>query len=552
MQQILENYYPEFSELTSTQVQEVRERLRAHYTSTFPDLDTSPNSVFGDLWLTPAATHIAAMDMALERYKSDLDLANVAEGIVWDCDFVERYLQNFAPTAQWDLTSYGTVRIVVSSPEAFTMPRHMTINSGETTYRLRLAEEGPLYVLPPDSELDPGINQVVLVPTTTAWIIDVPVYGTQTEVTAPTVGTSFTLSEYFDAIVSVVAVADFHTGDVTHTLSSIARLTRETVYAATLSTKGGVRSFMRRNFPSFLGASPVVMGDMTSTRDNALKPVDLYLRSSQTFKDSIVVRAELVGTRFEAPLRTPAIPLLLGTVTTTAGNVPQSAVNFYYRSEESARSELYSSAYSDLQNLWFSVEMPFDPDSGDPLITTELIEGVEYVDFTVEYYQDPGFKAASAMFTSETNAPMYMDVLPKIPIVCRINALNIRYKRSPGTSVKLSHAKTEIVKYINSVMFPDLISSVRISDSMFYAGVVDVLSLDVTANILYCPANKTMVDDPEAGLTAAMNSSVDAQLTNVLSISDLKELHTPEATAKASPENMQYFILEENVAFEEV
>jgi hypothetical protein len=36
----------------------------------------------------------------MERFMSDLDLEQVASGVVYNCDFISKYIQNFAPVDQ--------------------------------------------------------------------------------------------------------------------------------------------------------------------------------------------------------------------------------------------------------------------------------------------------------------------------------------------------------------------------------------------------------------------------------------------------------------------
>ena len=79
---------PDFSELTQEKLYETRERLVDYIRVKFDDVDLNPNTVVGDLIVTPQTYTIAALETGMERFMSDLDLGNVAEDVIWNCDFV--------------------------------------------------------------------------------------------------------------------------------------------------------------------------------------------------------------------------------------------------------------------------------------------------------------------------------------------------------------------------------------------------------------------------------------------------------------------------------
>lgn len=555
MQQILQHYYPRLDEVSPETIRETRVRLRNHYRAKFEDLDMDPNSVFGDLWLTPAATHIAALDIALTRYKSDLDLANVAEGVIWDCEFVEKYLKNFAPTTGWDTSAYGVARLTFNAGTSLSLPRNLLFDAGGSIYRMRLPEEGPLHVREQGTLPTPGVNEVFLTATNTAWIVDVSLVGSETDEDPPQEGTSLSLSQKIPGLVSAVALHTFSTGGVSLNLSSIARITRETVYAATLGTKGGVSSFFRRTFPSYIGVHTTCHGDDVMVRPSSIRPVDIYTRSMQLVLDNINIRMKLNGSFFEGEIFLPAIPLLFGQV--TSANAPGvfigDHVEFFYKSSDEARAPGWSGAYSTLQRIWMRVEMPLDPVTNDPLIITE-IEGVdEYAVFNIPYYQDPGFRAAADLLQSEENKPVYTDLLVKSPCVVHVNSLVVRYKRKPGTKVAITSAKNDIRDYVNTVMFPQVFSDARIADIMFFSGAVDVLNIQISAEIRYSPANKMFTDLPDpSDFTSAAATAVSMPVTNINTTEGLKITYIPEVTAAVSPENMHYFLPVDNITLEEV
>ena len=90
-------YFPKPGELSAADLQSMRDRLNTFGRIAFPDIDMRPDSVFGAYALTPLACFLAGLEEAMRRFRSDLQLGNVADGIIYDCDFVTAFLQNWAP-----------------------------------------------------------------------------------------------------------------------------------------------------------------------------------------------------------------------------------------------------------------------------------------------------------------------------------------------------------------------------------------------------------------------------------------------------------------------
>jgi len=104
---------PLVREISPAYIQNVRERLAAYIKSQVPSADTDPNTPFGDLMLTPLATTVASLEIAAGRMFSDLDLENVAQNKIYNCDFVRKFLRNFAVVERNKLTARGIVRLAL-------------------------------------------------------------------------------------------------------------------------------------------------------------------------------------------------------------------------------------------------------------------------------------------------------------------------------------------------------------------------------------------------------------------------------------------------------
>jgi len=113
----LTDYLPQVEEISDETLLDVRGRIETYLRSRYADsLDMSPNSVFGDLILGPLAYLVASFEMAASRIFSDIDLANVAEGQIYNCDFVKEYLENFGLAQRSTTPATGVVQVSFSEP----------------------------------------------------------------------------------------------------------------------------------------------------------------------------------------------------------------------------------------------------------------------------------------------------------------------------------------------------------------------------------------------------------------------------------------------------
>ena len=58
---LIETYMPDFSELTQEELYDTRERLEQYIRVKFDDIDLDPNTVVGDLIISPQTYTIAAL-----------------------------------------------------------------------------------------------------------------------------------------------------------------------------------------------------------------------------------------------------------------------------------------------------------------------------------------------------------------------------------------------------------------------------------------------------------------------------------------------------------
>ena len=112
------DYMPDIDSLSAEELAEVRDRLKTYLVSKpeFADIDMRANSVVGDLILSPLAHIIASLEVAMNRVLSDVDLGNVSQGTIYNCDFVKQYLNNFGEGQVYEYPSTGIVQLSFSDP----------------------------------------------------------------------------------------------------------------------------------------------------------------------------------------------------------------------------------------------------------------------------------------------------------------------------------------------------------------------------------------------------------------------------------------------------
>ena len=104
---LVSTYFPKADELTSEQLLSARTRAETVLREVYPTIDVRPGSPLGDVVLSPFAMLIAMLEVGVQRFTSDLDLENVAAGTIYNCDFVERFIKNFAVFPQLSLKALG-------------------------------------------------------------------------------------------------------------------------------------------------------------------------------------------------------------------------------------------------------------------------------------------------------------------------------------------------------------------------------------------------------------------------------------------------------------
>lgn len=568
-------YWPDPDELTSAQIAAARARLAAEVLRFDPEIDTRPNTPFGDLHLNNLARLLAADEVGHARFMSDLDLENVANGIIWNCDFVRAYLKNFAVVDQATLQSSGVVRLTFNADQAYTVDRRARYQFGGDTFSLRLPYPGPLELYPVGTTPPSNTNCRVLTQVDeSAWAVDVAVVGTMTtQVESGAAGaTDYPIAE----LTAIVAQYDFESGLPPSGLPELARMARETHYAASLTARGPAARYLKKNFPDLRVVSPVMTGDAEMVRDVA-NPlgvgagyVDAHIQSSgHAGADShyLTLRyypeeGHYIG---ELDLVNPP-QRILSMVSAAEAGVPlglgTAAVDIYSASTNPADAPLAQAAYTVYEKLWVAVAMPRDT-AGEPRLTNTLdADGNETHRFLVTYEADPMLPVVTDDILSPSVRPQGVNVLVRglVPVV--IDDLLITYTRAPGVTMKLDAAKANILAYLRALGYPEVYSDSRVGDEMFYAGASDLVSVTCAAHVQWSVASKFLkvpATDPRGGLAAADAVSVTAAAITISSskglIPSYQDPHLGTASqtyCSVGPRNVGYIIADDALRFSEI
>jgi hypothetical protein len=570
----INTYFPDVADVTQDQLLSARQRLDTILKQKYPNLDTRPNSVFGDLGLAPYAYLVACHEIAMDRFMSDLDLEQVANGVIYNCDFVRKYIQNFATVDQATLKSSGVIRLVFCADSSYTIDRRARfLFDTDNEFTLRLANPGSLDILPVGSVPAPYTNEYSLKQISeTEYAIDIGVVGTMVSQVAP--GDVATTDYAVTDLTSIVAVTTFEFGLPTESLATLAAKTREAFYSATLTTRAGANNYLAREFPDLAATSPILPGDTAAVRA-AVNPLgvangkmDICVQSknfgttvSQTLQLSYSASGAS-GPAYYGKLDLIEVPQVIDSIqyagdTTLDLGIKGATgdITILSKSTNSAKAPLLTAAYSAYEDYWIRIVAPSA--SGFDFNPINDIDGSQYNYFTVNYRADPLVKVVSDTLGSSDLTPVGVDVLVKGYVPIYINSLLITYTKKPGVRVALETARSEIYNYFKTLGYNKIYAASKIYDAMYYAGADDVVSISVNSQIQWSISDKIIqassTADPsgQTGFDAAYAAALPLPATVYNNLSATAAF---EATTYSVMEarNRGYYLPLENILFSEV
>lgn len=595
----IKTYMPAAAELTRDELYSTRERLASYCLSVAPDVEVNPNSVVGDLIVSPQAFVITAIEKGLDRFMGDLDLANVANGNIWNCEFVAKWIENFAVNYSGQLRASGVVRLTFTESKQYVLDRSLRFISGGNIFSLYLPNLGPYVIYRPNDILPEATNGTVLIDTGSGtYFADVVVLGEvleeeeeetqatsdadeeeeeegteeeeeEEEGTEPqdefmTAGTSLELSTPIPELDSAVALAKFDKGTETISISDLAKRARTTMHSASLNTRNGAIQYVRSICPFIEGVYATHNGDREMLRDfdnpfaSSMGCLDLYVRSKgynytevQTLKlylndDETAFEGDFpyVGQPYHIESVThtdvPEIPDLVHVITSTFSPLPSTGTQHPGA----------IAAYTTREKLYISIPDVTD-EIGDSRFNPIIEEdGRRSTIFTITYQTDPMLPEISQTVENEDYRPVNTSILVRgfIPVI--IDQFEVVYVRQPGVLPDLDTAFTRIKEYMGNLGAPDVYSEAEIAHIMHDCGVKYMKGINVKARVQWVVGEK--LQDRTGEIVDSMQLEI--RNSDGLRISYPAENITlrPTDMYVCSPRNIRYWYMEGSLTFKEV
>lgn len=570
MYDLIAEYFPDIEELTPVQLSSARASVVDYLRPHFPDHDMSPGSVFGDLYVSPAAAFFAAMTVSQNRFMSDLDLENVANGVIHSCAFVERYLGNFAVKDVSTLQSSGLVRLTFSEDKTYTVNKGVKFkfSSDDIFYpRLPSMATDTFVILPSGSIPDTSRNEVALSQTSlTTWAVDIPLTGKMTAAVAR--GETGLASVVQPELVGIVAAAEFDYGLPPASLSTLAEMARRTAYAASVGSRNSTRSFVVNQWPETKVVSVITSGDYEMQRTVpgtsialAAPAADIIFRSRRDYQqESQTVRLAFDSTLrvFRGKVNFLHRPCKIDTVVSADNPELVLPSVVLYSQVQSPRFPGSTGCGTTHEEFWLHVTPPEAEDETILIARSDDAAG-SYAMFTVTYRTDPLLEPVSAMLTSDDNAPVGVDIAVKAGPMIMIHSLTIGYRRKPGATMALDAARAEIASYVNGVGWPELFSEAAMVESMYAAGALRTQSIAYDATLTVTPAHRRFAPDFDPTIDSdwdAAGNSLICPSAEIDSAESMRPATVMTGTSNGvaelyavSDRNIRYYLPAENIYF---
>lgn len=567
----INDYVPATEELTVEEVQDVRDRLVQYSSEAFPDLVSAPGTVLGDLIVTPQSYTIAALEHGLDRIMSDLCLENVANGVVYNCDFVSSYLKNFCIDQSEYYPSSGIVRLTFSEDKQYNLDRSTQFKIDDQIFTIYLPNNGPFVCYSSQQLIPEGTNGSRLKYASNGrWFCDIPVIGNVGETNIPA-SSDVSISTYIPELLAAVTLVAFSDGVQTNTVEALAKKAQTTMYSATLNTRNGAVQYVKSTCPFVESVFAVKNGDRELLRDwrnpygMSQGCLDLYARSnSYEFTEQQVLKLVLNSTPdengdtwFEGYWSYVGQPYHLESITHQDVDLIQLPHKILSSNDKNLGA---TAAYTQNEKLYVKVKNILQ--NGDSIYTTFIEEGEIYAYFTITYQTDPMLPAISQTLENEDYAPINSSILVRgfIPVI--IEDFQVVYVKKPGVVPNLEKAENDIKIYLSKVGAPHSYTDAEISRIMDEAGVAYTKNVKVQARVQWSVADMVLSYGNTVDISNPGDESIMEPVPSSPVIRDSDGLRitypnkgvpiTADMMYSCSPRNIRYFLLENAIKFKEV
>lgn len=559
-------YYPKFSELSLERIQEMREAASVLIREGSPEVDTGPNSPFGDLFVSPAAPGMAGSEVAWNRLLSDLNPENVEKGIAYNCDFLRQFYLNLGIQDEETQRSYGLLRLVFSSSVERELDRSTTFLVNEGSYRPFAPFAGPIRLLPPGESGTVGENFLnYAFYGVESWAVDILVFGEAGQ-TPAAAGAAVEIDRTLPGLAAGVTLSEFRGGTTPVRLQDLARRARHNFYSRTPTTRGGATNLIHQQFPEMTLTGCTVSGDPEQVRD-VVNPaqvaagyLDLMVRTETLQEDTVTVRVRQAvdgegETIYWGWMDLPEIPILILSMT----NNGREQVRTLYSVSTDPHAPGLSAAYGPSERLLLKI--PYTETSGVPNVRVQLDEEGVYADIVVRYLFDPNLKICQEFMRSDENIPAGLRLYTRWFVPVYVESLEVVFNRKAGVALNLETARADILSAFNSHRFEQPASAAMIDAALYYAGAHSVRSVSLAAEVRYSVATRvwsgTTFEEPtdQAGWEDFEAACLDVPEKSINTIYapdfDLIDTEVPSTYAASGDRNVSYVLSSSNLKLTE-
>lgn len=561
-----EVYMPDYAELGQQQLYETRERLVDFIRIKFPDIDVVPNTVVGDLIVTPQAWTLSALEEGLTRVFSDLNTENIANGVVYNCDFVEKWLGNFINGPDFVRPMSGVIRMVFNSPEAVVLDRSTQFRLKNSIFTIYLPYNGSYVIMPPGQSVPDGTNGTTLIDTgSQTYFCDIPVISETFDKSSDSIAVSSEaeVSVYLEHLTNSSALVNFDPGYTEYSVVDMAKLIRTTTYSASMNSRVGAIRYIQEACPFVESVYPILSGDrecLRSYRNDtgvATGCMDLYVRSkSYEFTEKQTVRLYLntENDSWEGQWNYAGQPYHLESVTCSAtptvADIPCTIVS------SSDDGLCGMSTYTSAEKFFISIPDTKGND-GDSIYMPRVEEVVQegdarqYVDFVITYQTDPMLRPIEQTAENKDYAPLNVDIMTRgfIPVI--IDNFEVEYTRQAGIVPDLEYAMTEIKIYLSKLGAPDVFAEGEIARIMQEAGAKYTKRINVLAHVQWSIATH-IINLKGERIPVPQTPAITTSAGLRVQYPNEEMPISPDEMFACSVRNVRYYLMEHSVKFKEV
>lgn len=555
----LNTYIPQSVELDKEDILDVRYTIQDYLTTSFPDVANQPGTVLGDLIVTPQAYLMTSVNKGVDNLTSDICLQNVADGVIFNCDFVKQYLNNFGIKDILGKPSTGVVRLVFSEDKEYILDRSTQFKLDSNIFSLYLPNDGDYHCYASQESMPDGINGDNLKDTGSGeWFCDVPVIS-NTSHDGIEGGEEAQINVIIPELKQAYSLDDFSSGNYEISLQDIAKLTQTTSYSASLNTRAGTVMYVNKFCPFITNVFAVRSGDrelLRSYRNGygiSFGCMDVYLRS-QSYQFTEVQQVKVVqddsGEWLQGTWDYVGQPYHLESITHPSINLKDIEDREIISTSDPQLGLGALAAYTKHEKLTIRLKNTKDSE-GNSLFDLEIDdEGKLYTYVTVTYQTDPMFKYAQQRIENIDFAPINTSIMVRgfLPVI--IKEFKVVYVRKPGVIPDLDTALDKIKIYLGNLGAPNQYSKAEIAKIMSEAGVSYIKDVKIDAYVQWSIGDKIQNynGDIENTLVTVINSDDELRVQYPNLDKDLVATDMYACT----PRILRYFVVENAIKFNEV